>query len=106
MAGWLTLQEYSNKLGLSISTLRRKIKGGEIEHTFKNGKYLIKAPVEDHSDSVKELKEYYQNLLSEKETDIKRLENDREDLIHLVDYLERQKAELLDNLKSSDSPSS
>ena len=44
MSSWLTLQEYSNKLGLSISTLRRKIKGKDIEYTFKNGKYLLKAP--------------------------------------------------------------
>ncbi len=39
---WLTLIEYSNKYRVSLSTLRRRIKGGEIEYKFSDGKYLIK----------------------------------------------------------------
>ena len=104
MTSWLTLQEYSNKLGLSISTLRRKIKGGEIEYTFKDGRYLLKVPEkEEDSDIMKELKKYYRELLHKKEEDLKRLKDDHEDLIHLVDCLEKQKTELLERLKNQNS---
>jgi hypothetical protein len=34
--------EYSNKYRVSLSTLRRRIKAGEIEYKFSDGKYLIK----------------------------------------------------------------
>lgn len=39
---WLPLMEYSNKYRVSLSTLRRRIKAGEIEYKFADGKYLIK----------------------------------------------------------------
>lgn len=39
---WLPLIEYSNKYRVSLSTLRRRIKSGEIEYRFADGKYLIK----------------------------------------------------------------
>ncbi len=34
--------EYSAKYRVSLSTLRRRIKTGEIEHKFTDGKYLLK----------------------------------------------------------------
>ena len=39
---WLSLMEYSAKYRVSLSTLRRRIKGGEIEHKLSDGKYLLK----------------------------------------------------------------
>jgi hypothetical protein len=39
---WLPLTEYSNKYRVSLSTLRRKIKSGELENRFIDGKYFIK----------------------------------------------------------------
>ncbi|MGE0527807.1 MAG: hypothetical protein AB7G93_02345 [Bdellovibrionales bacterium] len=39
---WLPLMEYSAKYRVSLSTLRRRIKAGEIEHKFSDGKYLLK----------------------------------------------------------------
>lgn len=39
---WLPLMEYSNKYRVSLSTLRRRIKAGEIEYKFSDGKYLLK----------------------------------------------------------------
>ena len=39
---WLPLMEYSNKFRVSLSTLRRRIKAGEIEYKFSDGKYLIR----------------------------------------------------------------
>ena len=96
MSSWLTLQEYSNKQGISISTLRRKIKGREIEYIFKSGRYLLKAPAkEEDCFSKKELKDYYQKLLQERDEDIKKLQSDYEDLMALIKFLEKQKSELL-----------
>lgn len=39
---WLSLMEYSAKYRVSLSTLRRRIKSGEIEYKFIEGKYLLK----------------------------------------------------------------
>lgn len=39
---WLTLMDYSAKYRVSLSTLRRRIKAGEIEYKFSDGKYLLK----------------------------------------------------------------
>lgn len=38
---WLSLSEYSSKYGLSISTLRRRIKSSNIEYRLETGKYFI-----------------------------------------------------------------
>ncbi len=39
---WLSITEYAGKHRVSISTLRRRIKAGDIEYSFKDGKYLLK----------------------------------------------------------------
>lgn len=39
---WLPLMEYSAKHRVSLSTLRRRIKGGEIEFKLVEGKYLLR----------------------------------------------------------------
>jgi hypothetical protein len=39
---WLPLMEYSAKFRVSLSTLRRRIKAGEIEYKFADGKYLLR----------------------------------------------------------------
>ncbi len=39
---FLQLSEYSNKYGISLSTLRRRIKSGEVEFEFDQGKYWLK----------------------------------------------------------------
>lgn len=39
---WLTLMEYSATHRVSLSTLRRRIKAGEIEYKFIEGKYVLK----------------------------------------------------------------
>lgn len=45
----LQLSEYSNKYGVSISTLRRRIKAGEIQFDFQDGKYwLADRPIEKY----------------------------------------------------------
>ncbi len=39
---WLPITEYAGKYRVSISTLRRRIKSGEIEYSFQEGKYLLR----------------------------------------------------------------
>ena len=102
MSAWLTLQEYSNKEGVSISTLRRKIKNREVEYTFKNGRYLLKKPVEETS-SIENLKRFYENLLTEKNKEIQKIKENQQDLLHLLDFLEKEKSELLEFIEKRDS---
>lgn len=39
---WLSLNEYSNKYQVSLSTLRRRIKSDRVEFEFRYGKYFLK----------------------------------------------------------------
>ena len=92
---WLTLQEYSNKYRVSISTLRRRIKSKEIEYIFKNGKYLILVSQKhltdrEHQKSFNDM----QNLLKEKDFQISKLKLEIEDLNQLVLLLEQEKNRL------------
>lgn len=48
---WLSLTDYSSKYRVSISTLRRRIKGSQIEFKKDHGKYLLKdEPVAEEQD--------------------------------------------------------
>ncbi len=51
-ADWLPLTEYAARTGLSISTLRRKIKSSAIDYKMDNGKYLIKCDPEEESENT------------------------------------------------------
>lgn len=47
---WLPLNEFSTKYKVSLSTLRRRIRSGEIEHKFAEGKYwLADRPILKHA---------------------------------------------------------
>lgn len=38
---WVSIVEYSNRQGISISTIRRKIKNNKVKYTSISGKYYI-----------------------------------------------------------------
>ena len=38
---WLSINDYSDYRGISISTIRRYIKGSQVKYKFENGKYFI-----------------------------------------------------------------
>jgi len=38
---WLRLTDYASKYRVSISTLRRRIKNGQLDHRFEDGRYLV-----------------------------------------------------------------
>lgn len=61
MVSWLALTEYSNKYRISVSTLRRRIKSGVLEHLYEEGKYLLR------DEPLSKQKEKAANLSEEKE---------------------------------------
>jgi len=38
---WIPLMEYSVKMGISLSTLRRYIKANKVQYRVENGRYLL-----------------------------------------------------------------
>ncbi|MCY4321829.1 MAG: hypothetical protein OXC37_05475 [Bdellovibrionaceae bacterium] len=100
MSPWLTLQEYSYHKGISISTLRRKIKNEEISYKLKNGRYFLKSDMNDFSQRNSQ-NDYYKQRLQETEQKLSDLKNNHEDLINLVSYLEMEKKELLQYIENN-----
>lgn len=96
MSAWLSLQEYSYQKGISVSTLRRKIKNEDIVYKLKNGRYFLKA---DSDEQIQE-KNYFANELKKKEQEFVKLKHDYEDAIHLVHFLEAEKQELLKHIEN------
>lgn len=119
---WLSLSEYSSEYGVSISTLRRRIKGKKIKYKLIHGKYFLprqatpspsqtftpvptqKAPesfasAEDNTFAtaktlLDELKKAYMQSLQSKEDQIIQLKQQITDLKTLVMYLERENEKL------------
>ena len=97
MPGWIALQEYSQKYNVSISILKQWIKNCEVEHVFREGRYLLPdTPPSSYGEenSLRELKFLYQKLLREKELELGALEEQVEDLKNLVSFLEREKKDM------------
>ena len=104
MTGWISLQDYSQKYNVGISVVKRWIKNCEVEHVFKEGRYLLPdTPPSSYGEehSLRELKFLYQKLLKEKEFELKTLEDQVEDLKSLVSFLEREKRDIEKILKEA-----
>lgn len=95
MTSWLTLQDYSIKKGLSVSTLRRKIKNSELEYRLENGRYLLKASLENPKEETNSKTQTNHSVSKQ----LKDLKADKEDLLSLVALLEEEKKELLKRLE-------
>lgn len=62
---WLPITEYSVKSGVSLSTIRRKIKSNSIQYKIDKGRYLLlfkeasasSAPVSNHKDFILEIED-------------------------------------------------
>ena len=63
---WLPLLEYAVKKGMSLSTLRRRIKANKIQFQLREGKYYIyddgSFPLEDPQKVISDLKEQIADL--------------------------------------------
>lgn len=119
---WLSLSEYSSEYGISVSTLRRRIKNKRVKFKQIHGKYFLpkqemspspnaftpvpasKAPKtqEPSSESsfhqakslLDELKKAYMQTLQSKEDQIIQLKQQISDLKTLVMYLEKENERL------------
>ena len=113
----MSLTEYSSEYGISVSTLRRRIKGKQIRYKLINGKYFLprqetssnqtSTPVpnevlrgqeENSFNTAKtlldELKKAYMQSLQSKEEQILQLKQQITDLKTLVMFLEKENARL------------
>lgn len=63
---WIPLLEYAFRKGISISTLRRRIKSKEIQYQLRNGRYFIldngDIPLEDREKVISDLEEQIADL--------------------------------------------
>lgn len=63
---WVPLLEYAVKKGISISTLRRRIRANKIKYQLQEGKYFIfddgSFPLEDHEKVISDLREQVADL--------------------------------------------
>lgn len=63
---WIPLLEYAFRKGMSISTLRRRIKSKEIQYQLRNGRYFIfddgSIPLEDRDKTISDLEEQIADL--------------------------------------------
>lgn len=108
MERWLPVVEYAVNKRVSISTLRRRIKMQMLDHRLENGRYLIRAELENEhlspevdfqateqatkltQELIMELKRAYGMVLAEKEEVIKQLKSEIETLKHINKFLEFQ----------------
>ena len=107
MFKWLTLQEYSNKYKVSISTLRRRIKTKEIKYNFEDGRYFLEDSennlgIKDKDlNSFKDMQVLYKKVLEKKDEEFLKLKNELEDIKQLVRLLEKENKDLEETLKKS-----
>jgi hypothetical protein len=114
---WLRLADYANKYHVSISTLRRRIKNGNVQYRFDDGRYLLRdegssfvdgleaaevtgpqeyEPMKSSEEPIlssangllSELKRAYTSILQEREEQIIHLKEEVSDLKTLVRVLE------------------
>jgi DNA-binding transcriptional MerR regulator len=62
---WLTINEYSNYRGISISTIRRYIKAKSVQYKLENRKYFIYVSKEQYErrNGQKSIKESTENIV-------------------------------------------
>ena len=109
---WITLEEYAQRYKVSLSSLKKKIKSGHIEHQLSSAKYFIKdqpLPTSDFFEkeildsSFMKLEEKHQELmdaLNKKNQEFLKLRAEYEDLKNLIQWLEKENKEMREVLNS------
>lgn len=93
---WLSIIDYSQASGLSISTLRRRIKRKEIEFQEIGGKYFIRCEVVTNKQQTEDQKTellFLRLEIDKLHRELHQLREENNDLKMLVDIYEREKAE-------------
>lgn len=90
---WLSIPEYSDYRGKSVSTVRRYIKANQVKYKLEEGKYYIFVSKDNFSvkQNYKEKQEMQLRFkLVELETRIKQLEEENNDLRMLIQIYEQE----------------
>ncbi|MBI4041891.1 MAG: hypothetical protein HY391_00280 [Deltaproteobacteria bacterium] len=86
MESWLPIVEYAARTGVSISTVRRRIRSHQIVYRLQAGKYLVKYGAEDFA---KGLREIGGSSVEELKEEVERLHEENAELRMLVEVLTR-----------------
>lgn len=82
---WLPITEYSVKSGMSLSTIRRKIKSNSIAYRLDKGKYFILFSDKEHGDLIPiEKKGVVSPAKAPEKLNAKERSNTDEDAFHMV----------------------
>ena len=103
---WITIEEYTQRYKVSLSSLREKIDSGNIEYQLSSAKYFIKdqplseqnpfdkdildSPIMNLEEKNKEL----MSALTQKHQELTKLRAEYEDLKNLVQWLEKDNKEM------------
>ena len=90
---WLAITDYSDYRNISVSTIRRYIKAGQLKYRKEKGRYLVFVSEENYQKKQSEKGQEALNLKLEIErlkNRIKQLEEENEDLKMLVKLYERK----------------
>ncbi len=83
---WLPIVEYATRTGVSISTVRRRIRSNQIVYRLQGGKYLVKYGAEDFA---KGLREIGISSVEELKEEVEQLHEENAELRMLVEVLTR-----------------
>ncbi|MEI6079183.1 MAG: hypothetical protein WCQ53_00905 [bacterium] len=97
MSNWLPITEYSLKNGISISTIRRKIKNKTLESKIENGKYFILDALTDYE--INENKTDADGLVTFAENSISTISKLNHELIEEKDKIIRTQEITINHLR-------
>lgn len=81
---WLSLAEYSSKYNVSISTLRRRIRSGQLLFNISFGKYFLK------DQSLESLKEVKAERKSQESISVENKEDNKEENVTRKDTVQKE----------------
>lgn len=103
---WIPLMDYAMKRGVSLSTLRRRIKANKVQYKLENGKYLLfddgknRSRVPDRVHRIEGGSEEpikLQSKLQKLENDLQKAQIEIAELKTLIALYEEQMPNTLDN---------
>jgi hypothetical protein len=85
--GWIPIIEYAMKRGVSVSTLRRRIRSNQVQHRLENGRYLI---LDEENNDQHEFQTRLESKLQKLESDLQRANEEISELKMLMALYEEK----------------
>ncbi len=85
--GWIPIVEYALKKGVSVSTLRRRIRSNQLEHRLEKGRYLI---LDEHKNPDSDFQLRFESKLRQLETELQRANEEISELKMLMALYEEK----------------